>query len=137
MGTFLDLLSADPGPALDRLAASPFRARQRLAARDLACAERKGARLLREHALALLAPRIGELAAGDGRQTPWRGHPVFTAQHATALCCRGCMARWWGVPPARPLTRAELEAAAGIVVAWIERQVAQEAQKRQKERKAR
>ena len=25
--------------------------------------------------------------ANDGRQTPWRGHPVFTAQHATATCC--------------------------------------------------
>ena len=37
--------------------------------------------------LAPTAPR------NDGRQTPMRGHPVFTAQHATATCCRQCLAR--------------------------------------------
>ena len=28
----------------------------------------------------------------DGK-TPMRGHPVFIAQHATATCCRGCLAQ--------------------------------------------
>jgi hypothetical protein len=33
----------------------------------------------------------------DGKQTPFKGHPVFIAQHATATCCRGCLAKWHGI----------------------------------------
>ncbi|MEU6081408.1 DUF4186 family protein [Streptomyces sp. NPDC047108] len=37
----------------------------------------------------------------DGRQTPYRGHPVFVAQHATATCCRGCPQRCHHIPQGR------------------------------------
>ena len=47
----------------------------------------------------------------DGRQTPMRNHPVFVAQHATATCCRGCLARWHGIPPGRELTADDIVAA--------------------------
>lgn len=33
-----------------------------------------------------------------GRQTPYRGHPVFVAQHAAATCCRTCLERWHAIP---------------------------------------
>jgi hypothetical protein len=33
-----------------------------------------------------------------------RGHPVFIAQHATATCCRGCLAKWHDIPAGRALT---------------------------------
>jgi len=35
-----------------------------------------------------------------------RGHPAFKAMRATALCCRGCMEKWWKVPRGRSLPRA-------------------------------
>ncbi|MGW1887105.1 DUF4186 family protein [Streptomyces sp. NPDC001970] len=43
----------------------------------------------------------------DGRQTPYRGHPEFDAQHATATCCRTCLERWHGIPAGRALDDAE------------------------------
>ncbi len=56
------------------------------------------------------APRAAE-PRNDGKQTPFRGHPVFTAQHATATCCRwlpaisGTPSRPGrrGPPPSRPM----------------------------------
>ena len=56
---------------------------------------------------------------GDGRQTPMRGHPIFVAQHATATCCRGCLARWHGIPKGRPLADAEVEYVATTVAAAL------------------
>ena len=60
----------------------------------------------------------------DGRQTPMRGHPVFKAMHATAMCCRGCMAKWWKVAPHRPLTDEQQRKVVGMLLAWIDRQLA-------------
>ena len=64
---------------------------------------------------------LNRLSRNDGRQTPWRGHPVFTAQHATATCCRGCIAKWHHLPQGRELTDAEIDRLADLVMAWIER----------------
>ncbi len=30
----------------------------------------------------------------DGKQTPYSGHPIFKAQHATACCCRKCIQKY-------------------------------------------
>jgi hypothetical protein len=50
------------------------------------------------HARQLIAQRLAPAQPPhDGRQTPMRGHPVFIAQHATATCCRGCLAQWHGI----------------------------------------
>ncbi|MGW5534721.1 DUF4186 family protein, partial [Streptomyces sp. NPDC004009] len=101
------------GPALDRRLDDiarhrPFGARFRLRGRDLATAELKGAATVRWHAYDLVARRLAPAApAKDGKQTPYRGHPVFVAQHATATCCRGCLQRWHGIPRGRELSRAE------------------------------
>ena len=60
----------------------------------------------------------------DGRQTPMRGHPVFIAQHATACCCRGCLAKWHAIPAGRELTAREQRYVVEVLMAWIERQSA-------------
>jgi hypothetical protein len=49
----------------------------------------------------------------DGAQTPWEGkgktHAIlFYAQHATACCCRTCIAEWHGIPAGRALTNDEI-----------------------------
>src|SRR5688572_13783320 len=91
------------------LAASRFRTRQRLDPQDLARLQERGIALTLEHGRRLLTDRLAPAApARDGKQTPMRGHPVFVAQHATATCCRGCLAKWHRIPAGRALTPAEM-----------------------------
>lgn len=83
-----------------RLATSEFRRRFRLKAEDIPYIERKGMETIRRHAADFVRTRLAPaVIPNDGRQTPMRGHPVFIAQHATACCCRGCLAKWHGIPP--------------------------------------
>jgi hypothetical protein len=51
-----------------------------------------------------------------------RGHPVFIAQHATATCCRSCLAKWHGIAAGRPLTGAEQEHVVSAIRHWLEAQ---------------
>ena len=60
----------------------------------------------------------------DGKQTPYRGHPVFVAQHATATCCRTCLQRWHGIPKGRELTAEEQAYAVDVICRWIETDLA-------------
>lgn len=55
----------------------------------------------------------------DGKQTPFRGHPVFKAQHATATCCRACLKKWYRIKKGRPLTDSEIELAVDAIMTWI------------------
>lgn len=110
---------------LTRLAGSAFRARFRLSAKDRAYARARGRDTIARHARELLAQHIGAAQPrNDGRQTPYRGHPVFTAQHATATCCRGCVAKWHGISTGRELTGSELDELASLIMAWIDRDLA-------------
>ena len=107
---------------LVRLGHSRFRAGFSLSAKDRAYARAKGRNTIDRHAHEMLAKRVGPAHPfKDGKQTPYRGHPVFTAQHATATCCRGCIERWHHIPRGRDLNDAEVDALAKLVMAWIER----------------
>ena len=107
---------------LARLGHSRFRAGLSLSAKDRAYARAKGRDTIDRHAHEMLTKRVGPAhPLKDGKQTPYRGHPVFTAQHATATCCRGCIERWHRIPRGRALTDVEVDALAKLVMAWIER----------------
>ena len=107
---------------LVRLGESQFRAKFVLSEADRSYARDKGRHVNDRHAHEMLRARVGEAQpSNDGRQTPWRGHPVFTAQHATATCCRGCIEKWHGIAKGRPLTDAEVNRLADLVMAWIDR----------------
>lgn len=107
---------------LVRLGESRFRAKFVLSEADRSYARDKGRCVIDRHAHEMLRARVGEAQpSNDGRQTPWRGHPVFTAQHATATCCRGCIEKWHGIAKGRPLTDAEVNRLADLVMAWIDR----------------
>lgn len=122
-------VAEDPAHALVRLAGSSFRARFHLSTKDRAYARARGRETVARHARELLAQRIGAAQPrNDGRQTPYRGHPVFTAQHATATCCRGCVAKWHGIAKGRALTDSELDQLATLVMAWIDRDLADDGQ---------
>ena len=112
--------------ALERLARSKFRSSFSLNAKDREYYTKKGGDVISRHAYELLRDRVGAAKPrNDGKQTPYHGHPVFTAQHATATCCRGCIEKWHHIPKGRPLTESELQKLSTLVVAWIDRQMKQ------------
>ncbi len=119
--------SEDPRSVLARLSRSTFRSRFQLTGRDRAYARSKGRDTIVRHAHELLGGRIAAAHPhNDGRQTPMRGHPVFIAQHATATCCRGCVAKWYHIPQGRELTPGELDHLVDVVMAWIEAELVRE-----------
>jgi uncharacterized protein DUF4186 len=110
---------------IDLIGRHPFRARFRLRGRERALVQLRGMRAVRGHAEELLAKRLAPAQPHkDGRQTPYRGHPVFVAQHATATCCRTCLERWHEIPKGRPLEAAEQAYAVDVICRWIERELA-------------
>jgi hypothetical protein len=110
---------------LRALARQPFRARFHLRGRDAATVELRGMEVVRRHAAELLSKRLAPAAPDkEGKQTPYRGHPVFVAQHATATCCRGCLERWHGIPKGRELTADEQAYAVNVICRWIETDLA-------------
>ena len=122
---------------LRALARQPFRARFHLRGRDAAAVELRGMDVVREHAGELLVKRLAPAAPHkDGRQTPYRGHPVFVAQHATATCCRSCLQRWHGIPKGRELTadgRLEITAARAVTC-WPLKHLERDRSRRLRER---
>ena len=109
---------------LDALSEQPFRSRFHLRGRERALVELRGMTAIRRHAHELIGKRVAPAhPLKDGKQTPWRGHPVFVAQHATATCCRGCLERSHGIPRGRELDPAEREYVVDVICRWIEREV--------------
>lgn len=107
--------------AFERLGRSAFRSRFKLTAADIAYIHRVGLATIERHAADFVRERLSaDFPAKDGRQTPMRGHPVFKAMHATATCCRGCMAKWWNVPQGHPLSASQQAKIVGLIMAWID-----------------
>jgi len=103
-----------------RLSGSRFRSCFALGERELRYAEQRGTATLRQHAEDFVRGRLAPAQPhNDGRQTPWKGHPVFIAQHATGTCCRRCLARWHGIPPGRALSEAEVAWIVDLLAAWL------------------
>jgi hypothetical protein len=118
-------MSTDIDTRLDRLAEQPFRAKFRLIGRERGLVELRGRTRIREQAAELFGARVAPAYPHkDGRQTPYRGHPVFVAQHATATCCRSCLERWHGIARGHELTAEEREYALDVIDRWIDRQLA-------------
>jgi len=110
---------------IDALARQPFRARFHLRGRERAEVQLRGMTTIRKHAGEVLAKRVAPAEpVKDGRQTRYRGHPVFVAQHATATCCRTCLERWHRIPKGHALTADEQAYAVDVICRWIERDFA-------------
>ncbi|MCC7251451.1 DUF4186 domain-containing protein [Hyphomicrobium sp.] len=112
---------------LAKLSRSPFRRRFKLGREDRAYLISKGLEAVLDHAQGFIEKRLAPAnPARDGKQTPFRGHPVFVAQHATATCCRGCLAKWHGIPRGHPLQPAETRFILALVECWLRRQLGNE-----------
>lgn len=102
------------------LAGSRFRRRFALGPKERAYLAEKGLATVLDHARRFVGERLAPAAPRhDGRQTPMRGHPVFIAQHATATCCRGCLAKWHGIAAGRPLEAAEEAHVVAAIGRWL------------------
>jgi hypothetical protein len=106
-----------------RLAKSRFRSRFRLNAEEQRYLMEKGLATVLAHARDFNDTRhAGARPRNDGKQTPMRGHPVFLAQHDTATCCRGCLAKWHAIAVGRELSPGEREHIVCVIAVWLGRQ---------------
>ena len=112
------------GSLFQRLGQSEFRSSFSLKSNDRHYVREKGMDVVRRHAQDFIGKRLAPAApANDGRQTPMRGHPVFVAQHATATCCRGCLAKWHGIAEGAALSETEQAYLVDVIMEWITRQM--------------
>jgi hypothetical protein len=103
------------------LAASAFRRRFHLGPKERAYVEARGLREVLVQAEELIARRLAPAEPpNDGRQTPFRGHPVFVAQHATGTCCRSCLAKWHGIPAGAALTDEQQAHVIAVLERWLQ-----------------
>jgi hypothetical protein len=119
-------LAATIDERLDRIGRQPFRAKFHLRPgdRDRSIAMVRGPAAMRAHAHDIIAKRLAAAEPrNDGRQTPYRGHPVFVAQHATGTCCRSCLQRNHEIAKHRELTAEEREYIVAVICRWIEREL--------------
>ncbi len=113
-----------------RLSKSDFRSRIRLREKELDYLARKGMEEIARHASDFIEKRLAPAhPANDGKQTPWRNHPVFVAQHATATCCRGCLLKWHAIEKGLELGPAEKQHILAAVERWLREQEEGEAQR--------
>ena len=103
-----------------RLARSRFRSKFQLSDKELTYARDRGLEVLEKHAHDFVVRRIGPAdPPSEGHQTPVTGHPVFVAQHATATCCRGCLAKWHRMPAGKKLTTAQVNYVTAVLLRWL------------------
>jgi hypothetical protein len=99
---------------------SRFRRQFRLRETEQNYLQAKGLPAVLEHARDFISKRLTPaLPINDGKQTPFRGHPVFIAQHATACCCRQCLEKWHRIPQSRTLTPAEETYVVSVIEQWL------------------
>ena len=104
----------------ERFAASKFRSRVNLNRADRAYLAAKSWDVIRAQTARIIGERLAPaFPDNDGKQTPMRGHPVFKAQHATATCCRGCLAKWHRIERGHALTEAEQTYVIEMILGWL------------------
>ncbi len=109
---------------LERLSHSKFRNSFHLKQKDKEYIKVKGIDIIKSHAYDFINNRIKpSFIENDGKQTPYKGHPVFIAEHATATCCRGCIEKWYNIPKNRDLTLEEVDYFVSIIMDWIRKEL--------------
>ena len=86
--------------------------------------EEKGMSIIRLEALDFIKRRVASgTIFNDGTQTPYEGHPVFVAQHATGTCCRACLYKYHGIFNGKRLLRSEIDYLIDLIMTWIQREM--------------
>ena len=111
----------NPDELFTALSKSSFRSKFHLYGKDRTYLQTKGLPVVVDHARDFIKKRLAPAEiANDGKQTPYRGHPVFVAQHATACCCRGCLEKWHRIPKGRELTETEQAYIVTVLERWLQ-----------------
>ncbi len=114
-------MKRDTNYILYSLSKSKFRSSFYLKDKDKKYIEEKGLDKIRSHAYDFIEKRLApKEILNDGKQTPMRGHPVFTSQHATATCCRSCLEKWHHIPKGKELNKEEIDYIVNVIMKWIE-----------------
>lgn len=118
------LLTDNTDVILSNLSKSKFRSSFHLNDKYINYINEKGLFLVKSHAYDFINTRLSDVKiVKDGKQTPYKGHPVFIAQHATATCCRGCLEKWYRIDKNKILTEEEIGLIVNIIMKWIEREL--------------
>lgn len=107
---------------LESLAKSKFRSSFKLGKKYIDYIDKVGLVKIKSHAKDFIEKRLAVKPLNDGHQTPYKGHPVFIAQHATATCCRKCLNKWYKIAENKTLTENEITSILNIIMKWIEKQ---------------
>lgn len=106
------------------LARSRFRSSFHLRRKEWQYLHDKGLPTVMQHARDFIGKRLQPaIIANDGKQTPYTGHPVFVAQHATATCCRSCLEKWHGIRAGRALDEAQCAYIYQVLEVWLQHQL--------------
>ncbi len=113
----------DINEVFNALSRSRFRSKFRLKAEQQRYLQDNGLDTIVTHARRFIERRLAPAEPeNDGKQTPFAGHPVFIAQHATATCCRGCLAKWHHIPREKALSNEQIEYIVAVIRRWIAKQ---------------
>ena len=105
---------------LDELKKSKFRSSFKLKDKDISYIEKNGLENIKIHAYKFVNERLKDkYIKNDGKQTPYKGHPVFIAMHSTACCCRKCLYKWHKIEPNKELSEKEIDCIVSIIMEWI------------------
>jgi hypothetical protein len=114
----------DLDAAFHRLGLSSFRRKFRLTGKDLAYLQTWGIDHVMKQAAEIITKRLAPAQPpNDGRQTPWKNHPVFVAQHATGTCCRGCLEKTYEIPKGDVLTTEQKSRVLDAIERWLRTQL--------------
>ena len=106
---------------LFKLKKSKFRNSFSLSVKDQNYLKTHGISEIIDHAHRFIVERLSSAYPdNDGKQTPFKNHPVFVAQHATATCCRKCMNKWYNIPKGVELTPEQINFAVDLIIHWIQ-----------------
>lgn len=108
----------------EKLARSAFRRKFHLNEEDLSYLQEKTLPVVLEHGADFITKRLAPAhPARDGKQTPWKGHPVFVAQHATGTCCRSCLEKWHHFSKGFQLTALQQRYVLAVIAGWLEHEL--------------
>ncbi len=106
------------------LSKSKFRNSFHLKEKDKTYYKEKGEEVIKQQAYDFITKRLApKIIKNDGKQTPFKGHLVFIAQHATATCCRSCLYKWHKIPQDTELNKQQIDYIVNLIMEWIKKEI--------------
>jgi len=108
---------------LEKLSKSKFRSKFHLSEKDQNYIDNKGLNTIRQHTKDFVIKNLLVKTKKDGKQTPYKGHPVFISQHATGTCCRECLYKWHQIPTDVELNEEQISYIVNVIMTFIKNEI--------------